>query len=58
MLIDEQMRRASQLNEDIGKGFEAGHIRTDQQALSTYLRVLNEVMTQLDITLGSRKVEP
>ena len=27
--IDERMRRASQLNTDIGKDFEAGRIRTD-----------------------------
>ena len=57
LLIDKQMRRASQLNTDIGKDFEAGRIRTDHTALSAYLLVLNQVMEQLDLMFGSRKAE-
>jgi hypothetical protein len=58
LLIDERMRRASQLNTDISKEFEAGRIRTDQDALSAYLLVLNQVMERLDLTLGSRRGKP
>ena len=57
LLIDKRMRRASQLNTDIGKDFEAGRIRTDHTALSAYLLVLNQVMEQLDLMFGSRKAE-
>jgi len=57
LLIDKRMRRASQLNTDIGKDFEAGRIRTDHAALSRYLLVLNQVMEQLDLMFGSRKAE-
>lgn len=57
LLIGEQMRRASHLNADICRDFEAGRIRTDHEGLSTYLRVLNQVIEQLDLVLGSRKVE-
>jgi len=56
LLIDERMRRASQLNTDIGQDFEAGRIRTDHTALSAYLLVLNQVMEQLDLMFGSPKV--
>jgi CheY-like chemotaxis protein len=57
LLIDERMRRASQLNTDISKDFEAGRIRTDQEGPSAYLLVLNTVMEQVDLTLDSRKTE-
>ncbi len=57
LLTDERMRRASQLNTDIGKDFEAGRIRTDHTALSAYLLVLNQVMEQLDLMFGIRKAE-
>lgn len=57
LLIDERMRRASQLNTDISKDFEAGRIRTDHAALSAYLLVLNQIMEQLDLLFGSRKAE-
>ena len=55
LLIDDRMRRASQLNTDISNNFEAGRIRTDQEGLSAYLLVLNQVMGQLDLMFGSRK---
>lgn len=57
LLLDERMRRASQLNTAISKDFHAGRIRTDQEGLSAYLLVLNTVMEQLDLMLGSLKVE-
>jgi hypothetical protein len=55
LLIDERMRRASQLNIGISKDLEAGRIRTDQEGLSAYLLVLNTVMEQLDLMFDSRK---
>lgn len=58
LLIHERMRRASQLNTDISKDFEAGQIRTDQDGLSVYLRGLNQVMAQLDLMFDSRKAAP
>jgi hypothetical protein len=58
LLIDERMRRASQLNADISKHFKAGQIRTDQDGLSVYMLVLTQVMEQLDLMFGSRKAEP
>lgn len=58
LLIDDRMRRASQLSTDISKDFEAGRIRTDQEGLSAYLLVLNQVMEQLDLMFGSRKAAP
>ena len=57
LLIDERMRRASQLNTEIAKDFAAGRIRSDQEGLSAYLLVLNQVMEQLDLVLGSRRAE-
>ena len=57
LLIDERMRRASQLNTDISRDFGAGRIRTDQEGLSKYLLVLNQVMEQLDLLLGTRETE-
>jgi len=54
LLIDERMRRAADLNAEICKDFAAGRIRTDQESLSTYLRVLNTAMSQLDLEFGSR----
>ena len=57
LLIDDRMRRASQLNTDISKAFEAGRIRTDQEGLSAYLLVLNQVMEQLDLLFGSRQAK-
>lgn len=57
LLIDERLRRASQLNLAITEDFEAGRIRTDQEGLSAYLRVLNQVMTRTDQILGSRNIE-
>jgi hypothetical protein len=57
LLIDDQMRRASQLNIEIGKDIEKGKIRTDQDGLSAYLLVLNQVMEQVDLAFGSRKAE-
>jgi hypothetical protein len=57
LLIDDRMRRASQLNTAISKDFEAGWIRTDQEGLSAYLLVLNTVIEQLDLMLGSRRAE-
>jgi hypothetical protein len=56
LLIDERMRWASQLNTDIGKDFKAGRIRTDHAALSVYSLVLNQVMEQVDLMLGSLQV--
>jgi AraC-like DNA-binding protein len=44
LLIDERMRRASQLNTDINKDLAAGRIRTYHAALSAYSLVLNQVM--------------
>jgi hypothetical protein len=58
LLIDERMRRAYQLNTDISNELEAGRIRTDQDALSAYLLVLNQVMERLDLTFGSRRGKP
>lgn len=55
LLIGERLRHASQFNVELAKDFAAGRIRTDQQGLSTYVRVLNEIMEQLDLTLDSRK---
>jgi hypothetical protein len=57
LLMDERMRRATQLNADISKDFEAGRIRTDQEGLSAYLLVLNQVITKLDLMFGSRTEE-
>lgn len=58
LLIGERLRLASQFNVDLGKDFAAGRIRTDQLGLSTYLRVLNQTMDELDVLLGSRQAEP
>ena len=58
LLIDERMRRASQLNTDIRKDFEAGRIRTDHAALSAYSLVFNQVMEQLDLMFGSLGLRP
>jgi hypothetical protein len=58
LLIEEQMQRASRLNADISKDFEAGRIRTDQEGLSAYLLVLNQIMKQFDLTFHSRKAKP
>ena len=55
LLIDERLRRASQLNADIVKALEAGQIRTDQEGLSAYLAGLNRVMEQIDLIFKSRK---
>lgn len=57
LLIEERLRRASQVNTDISNDFEAGRIRTDQEGLSAYLLVLNQVMGQLDLMFGSRKTK-
>jgi hypothetical protein len=54
-LIGERMRLASHLNTDIWKNLEAGRIRTDQGGLSVYMRVLNQVMEQVDLLFESRK---
>jgi hypothetical protein len=56
LLIDERMRLASYLNAGIGKDLEAGRIRTDQDGLSVYMRVLNQVMERVDQLFESRKV--
>jgi hypothetical protein len=55
LLIDERMRLASQLNTGISEDLQAGRIRTDQDGLSAYMRVLNQVMEQLDLMFESRK---
>ena len=55
LLIDERMRRASQLNIDISQDFEAGRIRTDQEGLSEYLLILNQLMEKLDLMFCSRQ---
>jgi hypothetical protein len=55
LLIDEQMRLASYLNISISKDLEAGRVRTDQDGLSAYMRILNQVMDQLDLLFESRK---
>jgi hypothetical protein len=55
LLIDERMRLAVQLNTEINKDFAEGRIRTDQEGLSKYLLVLNQVMEQLDLMLGTRE---
>ena len=57
LLIDERMRLAAQLNTEINKDFAEGRIRTDQEGLSKYLLVLNQVMEQLDLILGTRETE-
>jgi hypothetical protein len=57
LLIEARLRTASQLNTDIGNDFESGQIRTDQDGLSVYLLVLNQVMEQLDLMFGSRKAK-
>ena len=58
MLIDERMRRASQLNAEISQDLEAGRIRTDQEALSTYLRGVNRATELVDRIFGSLKAGP
>lgn len=55
LLIDERMRLASHLNIRISEDLEAGRVRTDQDGLSAYMRVLNQVMEQLDLLFESRK---
>lgn len=55
LLIDERMRRASQLNIDICQDFEAGRIKSDQEGLSEYLLILNQLMEKLDLIFGSRQ---
>jgi hypothetical protein len=55
LLVGERMRLASYLNTGISGDLEAGRIRTDQDGLSAYMRVLNEVMEQLDLLFESRK---
>jgi hypothetical protein len=55
LLVGERMRLASYLNTGISEDLEAGRIRTDQDGLSAYMRVLNEVMEQLDLLFASRK---
>ena len=55
LLVGERMRLASYLNTGISEDLEAGRIRTDQDGLSAYMRVLNEVMEQLDLLFESRK---
>ena len=55
LLIDERMRLASYLNIGISEDLEAGRVRTDQDGLSAYMRVLNHVMEQLDLLFESRK---
>jgi hypothetical protein len=54
LLADERMRLASQLNRDIAEDLEAGRIRTDQDGLSAYMRVLNQAMERVDRVFGSR----
>ena len=55
LLIDERMRLASYLNIGISEDLEAGRVRTDQDGLSGYMRVLNQVMEHLDLLFESRK---
>jgi hypothetical protein len=55
LLHDDRMRRASELNADISQDLEAGRIRTDQEALSMYLRALNQATEQTDRIFGGRK---
>jgi hypothetical protein len=55
LLVGERMRLASYLNTGISEDLEAGRTRTDQDGLSAYMRVLNEVMEQLDLLFASRK---
>lgn len=57
LLTNVRMRLASQLNTDLNRDFAAGRIRTDQDGLSVYLLVLNQVMEQLDLMFGGRKAE-
>ena len=54
LLSDEQMRLASYLNISISKDLEARRVRTDQDGLSAYMRVLNQVMEQLDLLFDSK----
>jgi hypothetical protein len=58
LLTNVRMRLASQLNTALHRDLEAGRIRTDQDGLSVYLMVLNQVMEQLDRMFGSRKAAP
>jgi len=55
LLIDERLGRATRVNAELAKDFRADRIRTDQEALSAYLRVLNEIMEQVDQMFGSRQ---
>jgi hypothetical protein len=55
LLIDERMRLASYLNIAISEDLEAGRVRTDQDGLSAYMRVLNQVTEHLDLLFESRK---
>ena len=57
-LVQERLLRASELNASITKQFESGQIRTDQYGLSTYVRVLNQIIQELDRMLGSLTTEP
>jgi hypothetical protein len=55
LLIDERLRRATRVNAELSKDFATDRIRTDQQALSAFVRALNEIMEQVDRMFGSRK---
>ncbi len=55
LLIDERMRLAAYLNTGISADVEAGRIRTDQDGLSEYLRVLNQAVEQVDRVFAGRK---
>jgi hypothetical protein len=54
LLSDEQMRLASYLNISISKDLEARRVRTDQDGLSAYMRVLNQVMEHLDLLFDGK----
>ena len=54
-LNDLRMRRAVQLNADITQDLEAGRIRSDQEALSSYLLALNQAIERVDRIFGSRR---
>src|SRR5262249_9014899 len=57
LMNDERMRHASQLNADICQDLEAGLIRTDQEALSTYVLVLNRTIERIDQIFLGRKAK-
>ena len=57
-LTGERMHQAVRLNTEIAKELEAGKIRTDQAALSSYARTASEAVDQLDRMFAQLKTQP